>query len=319
MKNPAGGTAFLGVVTLSAAFLFYFQPTVEAVTLASDSQPNLQPQFNQQDNQTEQLQFLIPAANLDSKSKTVTLAQLDALKKKINLRKQLIGTINTEISSLGNEIQKTGVEIFSLETQMTKLKEDYATLIRFAHKNQDRYQRLMFIFASADFNQAYKRVKYLQQINAYRRSQADAIDSTQNRLAQKRTSLETQKNEKLQLRNSEVQQKKNLDKEKQQQDKMIVKIQDREKNLRKELSEKKKAKDKLEKAIENLVRKEIAAARKKAVASGKKNVTASNVFTLTPEAQKLSASFAGNKGSLPWPVEAGAISSSPPPSAPSQR
>ena len=74
MKNPAGGTAFLGVVTLSAAFLFYFQPTVEAVTLASDSQPNLQPQFNQQDNQTEQLQFLIPAANLDSKSKTVTEA-----------------------------------------------------------------------------------------------------------------------------------------------------------------------------------------------------------------------------------------------------
>ncbi len=71
MKNPAGGTAFLGVVALSAAFLFYFQPTAEAVTLASDSQPNLQSQFNQSDNQTDQLQFLTPAANLDIKSKIV--------------------------------------------------------------------------------------------------------------------------------------------------------------------------------------------------------------------------------------------------------
>ncbi len=74
MKNPAGGTAFLGVVALSAAFLFYFQPTAEAVTLASDSQPNLQPQFNQQNNQTDQLQFLTPTANLDSKSKIFTEA-----------------------------------------------------------------------------------------------------------------------------------------------------------------------------------------------------------------------------------------------------
>ena len=74
MKNPAGGTAFLGVIALSAAFLFCFQPTAEAVTLASDSQPNLQAQFNQQNIQTDQLQFLTPAANLDIKSKIVAEA-----------------------------------------------------------------------------------------------------------------------------------------------------------------------------------------------------------------------------------------------------
>jgi len=71
MKNPAGGTAFLGVVALSAAFLFYFQPTVEAVTLASDSQINLQSQFNQQNNQTNQSLIQTPAANLDSKTNIV--------------------------------------------------------------------------------------------------------------------------------------------------------------------------------------------------------------------------------------------------------
>ena len=71
MKNPVGGTAFLGVVALSTAFLFYFQPTVEAVTLASDSQINLQSQFNQQNNQTNQSLIQTPAANLDSKTNIV--------------------------------------------------------------------------------------------------------------------------------------------------------------------------------------------------------------------------------------------------------
>ncbi|MEP7171562.1 MAG: peptidoglycan DD-metalloendopeptidase family protein [Bacteroidota bacterium] len=262
----------------------------------------------------DKLQKEIDEANnqllLLSKSKTVTLAQLAALKKKIKLRQQLIGTVNAEINSLGNEIQKTGVEIFSLEAQMEKLKDDYTKLILFASKNQDRYQRLMFVFASQDFNQAYKRVKYLQQINEYRRRQAEMIDSTQNKLSRKKSELETQKDEKLQLRDTEVKEKKTLDKEKQDQDKMMAQLQVNEKKLRQIVAEKQKAKEKLEKSIEALIKKEIEAARKKAVAAGKKNVTAKNVFSLTPEAQKLSSNFAGNKGSLPWPVEAGTLSSS---------
>ena len=262
----------------------------------------------------DKLQKEIDDANkqlsLLSKSKNVTLSQLTALKKKISLRQQLIGTINKEISSLGNEIQKTGVEIFSLETQMEKLKSDYANLIRFAAKNQDRYQRLMFIFASHDFYQAYKRIKYLQEINNYRRQQAALMDSTQQKLSQKKSELESQKNEKLQLRDSEVREKKNLDKEKLEQDQMMVKLTQNEKKLRQIVADKQKAKEKLERSIEALIRKEIEAAKKKAVASGKKNVTSKNVFSLTPEAQKLSSNFAGNKGSLPWPVEAGSISSS---------
>ncbi|MDQ3710974.1 MAG: 3D domain-containing protein [Acidobacteriota bacterium] len=74
MKYPAGGAAFLGAIVLLAAFLFYFQPTAEAVTLASDSQFNLQPQFNQLGNQTNQSLVQTPAANLDSKTSIVKQA-----------------------------------------------------------------------------------------------------------------------------------------------------------------------------------------------------------------------------------------------------
>jgi septal ring factor EnvC (AmiA/AmiB activator) len=289
------------ISSLLLCFLFLFCET--SAQSKKDLQTKRDKLQKEIDDANKQLSIL-------SKSKTVTLAQIDALKKKISLRQQLIGTINSEINSLGNEIQKTGVEIFSLETQMQKLKDDYANMILFAYKNQDRYERLMFVFASDDFNQAYKRVKYLQQINEFRRQQAALIDSTENTLTQKKSSLEAQKTEKLQLRNSEVAEKKNLDKEKKEHDQMIAKIQVNEKKLRQMVAEKQKAKEKLERNIEALIKKEIEAARKKAVASGKKNVTEKNVFSLTPEAQKLSSNFSGNKGSLPWPVEAGTISSS---------
>lgn len=244
-----------------------------------------------------------------SKNKNLTVSQVNALKKKIRLRQELIGTINSELDGLNSQIGTTSSEISSLEHKMIQLKEEYANMIRFAQRNQGSYQRMMFVFASSDFNQAYKRLKYLQQYSENRKKQATLIDSTQKQLVTKKQVLEIQKEEKTSLRNSELKQKQTLEQDKKEQDKVLVNLQDREKKLKKQLAEKQRAKKKLDKAIDDLIRKEIASAKKKATASGNKNVTSANVFSLTPEAQKLSSNFAGNKGKLPWPVEKGTISS----------
>ncbi|MBK7971438.1 MAG: peptidoglycan DD-metalloendopeptidase family protein [Bacteroidetes bacterium] len=248
--------------------------------------------------------------NATAKSKKLTASQVDALKKKIKLRQQLIGTINSELDGLSSQITTTSGEITSLEHKMEQLRNEYANMVRFAQRNQGSYQRLMFIFASDDFNQAFKRLKYLQQYSDSRKRQAALIDSTQSHLSNRKSELEAKKNEKTSLRNQELQQKQELEKDKKEQDKVLANLQDREKKLKKQLAEKQKAKQRLDRAIDNLIRKEIEAAKKKATASGKKNVTNANVFSLTPESQKLSNSFAGNKGKSPWPVEKGNISSS---------
>jgi murein hydrolase activator len=261
----------------------------------------------------QQLQKEIDETNKElkatAKSKNLTTAQVDALRKKIRLRQELIGTINNELGDLNKQIVNTSGEITSLENKMMQLKSEYANMIRFAQKNKGSYQRMMYVFASADFNQAYKRLKYLQQYTEDRKQQAALIDSTQKKLSSKKQHLEVQKNEKTSLRNNELLEKKNLEEDKKEQDKVLITLQAREKKLKKQLEEKQRAKKKLDRAIDELVRKEISNARKKAEASGKKNVTNSNVFSLTPEAQKLSSNFAGNKGQLPWPVEKGNISS----------
>ena len=242
------------------------------------------------------------------KNKNSTQSQIDALKKKIRLRNDLIYNINSEIKSLSGEINRTSRNIDSLEKQMERLRANYADMILFAQKNQNKYQAMMYVFAADDFNQAYKRLKYFQQYNEFRRMQAEQIAETEAELTGKKKELLAKKNEKTGLKNVEEKNKKELLTEKQQQDKMMQNLQTSEKILQKQLADKLKAKEKLDRAIEKIVRREIESAKKKAVASGKKNVTNENVFTLTPEAQKLSASFANNKGSLPWPVEQGRIS-----------
>jgi septal ring factor EnvC (AmiA/AmiB activator) len=259
--------------------------------------------------------------NQTKKYKSTSLNQLITLNKKISYRGELINTISEEISKVDNSIGGINRRIDSLESRMTDLKSQYARMLFFAYKNQTSYSRLSFIFSAKDFNQAYKRLKYLQQLSAYRLQQRNLIQQTQDSLTARKHELQGVRVDKTHLLSSQEKEKKNLDLEKKEQVAVLNNITTREKKLRSELQEKQKQEEKLNRAIEEIIRKEIEAAKlaaKKRASSrlsanaGKKTeaISSSSALTFTPEALKLSNDFESNKGKLPWPVEQGFISSS---------
>lgn len=249
------------------------------------------------------------------KNKKATLAQLNALVKEIEARERLIATISSEIRMLDNQIGRTDYEIEQLQLELEQLKKEYAAMIRFAYRNQSSYNKLMFIFAAENFNQAYKRMKYLQQFSEYRQRQAKYIEEAQKKLEAKMLELESNKEVKSDLLQDEKVEKVALGKAKTQQESMAKQLGDKEKKLKSQIIAKQNLSKKLDKQIQDIIRKEIAAARKKAEEEAKAKGTkmpagdkasASNL-TLTPEALKLSNEFTQNKGRLPWPVEKGNI------------
>ncbi|MCX6290312.1 MAG: peptidoglycan DD-metalloendopeptidase family protein [Bacteroidetes bacterium] len=254
------------------------------------------------------------------KNKSTSLSQLITLNKKISYRSELINTINDEIGGLDNSIGGINRHIDSLETRMTELKKQYAGMLYFAYKNQAAYSKLSFIFSARDFNQAYKRLKYLQQLSAYRIQQRNLIEQTQDSLAVRKNDLLGVRTEKSHLLTSQEKEKKNLDQEKKEQVSALNNLASREKKLRADLKEKQKQEEKLNRAIEDIIRKEIEsaklAARKKSsstltasVSKKPETITSAAALTSTPEALKLSNDFASNKGKLPWPVDQGFITS----------
>ncbi len=259
--------------------------------------------------------------NQAKKSKSTSLNQLITLNKKISYRNELINTISDEIGKVDNSIGGINQRIDTLQSRMTELKKQYARMLYFAYKNQTSYSRLSFIFSAKDFNQAYKRLKYLQQLSAYRLQQRDLIQQTQDSLTSRKRELQGVRVDKTHLLTSQEKEKKNLDMEKKEQVTVLNNITSREKKLRAELQEKQKQEEKLNRAIEDIIRKQIEAAKqaakKKATRSLTANaskktptITSSSPLTFTPEALKLSNDFESNKGKLPWPVDQGFISSS---------
>jgi septal ring factor EnvC (AmiA/AmiB activator) len=261
------------------------------------------------ENKKKELQQEIEYTNklLDEtkKNKRSSLNQLITLNRKISARQELISTINGEINLLDNQITKNNQSINALYKDLQKLKAEYAKMIYYAYKNQNSYNKLMFVFASNDFEQAFMRLKYLQQYSEYRTKQASLIVKTKTDLDYRTKNLEVKKNEKRSLLTNEVEEKEKLFSEKTEKEEIVVHLQTQESELKKELQKKKKDAEKFEQAILRIIQQELEKAQKEAETQNKQKP---QKLVLTPEAQDLSNSFANNKNKLPWPVEKGFIS-----------
>ncbi|MCD4682339.1 MAG: hypothetical protein K8R86_03565, partial [Bacteroidales bacterium] len=251
----------------------------------------------------EEIQYNSQLLKETKKSKKVTLNQLVILKRQISIREKLIQNIYEEVKTVDDQINLNNEIVKDLKSDLEKLKEEYATMIYYAYKNRNSYDRLMFIFSSRDFNQAYKRLKYFQQYTAYRTTQAALIEQTRQEIDTTISELKDLKLEKLALLSSLEDERDQLAYVKIQQNSTIKNLNEKEKELLATIKDREKSAKKLQKEIEKIIAEEIR------LASKKTGTTKTGSFALTPEEVQLSSDFQLNKGGLPWPLERGIISS----------
>ncbi|MCB2197343.1 MAG: peptidoglycan DD-metalloendopeptidase family protein [Bacteroidetes bacterium] len=227
------------------------------------------------------------------KTKSAGLNKLLIIKKRISLREKLINEISQQINMLDNEIEQNTERIIKLENELKQLKQEYAKMIYFAYKNRNNYDRLMFILASEDFNQAYRRMKYFQQYTKYRKKQAEKILITQKNLEYETEQLKEQRNEKIMLLSSKEREKAHLSSEKVKENQEVARLKRKEQELRNKIRENQRVMKQLENAIAELIARE-----------AKENKT---YKTLSAEEELISQQFKSNRGRLIWPIDNGVI------------
>ncbi|MDD3567522.1 MAG: peptidoglycan DD-metalloendopeptidase family protein [Bacteroidales bacterium] len=226
------------------------------------------------------------------KEREQSLSNLNILKRQLTLRTNLISDIEKQIELLERDIEEKTLLIQSYQNDLKNLKNEYAKMIRFAQRNRTDMQIMVFIFASSDFNQAYRRMRFYQQFLQFREKQAKEIIETQKAIESELAKVSTNRNRLAQSREEKTIEVNNLSKQQQQYSSSVRNLQQREAQLRKEVEERKKAMEALDKAIADLIAEETRSAK-----------------TQIRDARylRISDGFAGNKGKLPWPTTTGVI------------
>jgi len=286
----------MGFHTVGLFLLFCFYATAQ--TPRTDRQQELEAQKLRLQKEIKQINQLL--FNNTKKKKSV-LNEAEDIAVKLSVREKLIRVNNQQANVINRRVRINERTISEQREALQELKEDYARMILASYQSNSMQNRLLFLFSSESFLQAYKRIQYLKQYAAFRKKQGVAIaektlllqDLNKTLLAQK-TKLEA-----IVAENKTEQQ--TLLKDQKQQQELIRSLRRREQSLATQINKKQAQARAIDKEIDRLIREAIAAANKSA---GSKNT---KTFELTPEARLLAANFEANKGRLPWPLEEGVV------------
>jgi septal ring factor EnvC (AmiA/AmiB activator) len=237
----------------------------------------------------------------NKKQKKNALTEVENLAVRISLRQRLIKVTNEEANRLTQQISVNQRTITLQEKELKDLKADYAEMIRFAYASKSAQSRLMFLFSSESFLQAYKRFQYLKQYAAFRKKQGLMIAEKTKALETLNASLVVQKQKKNKLIKENRVAQNELTAERLEQKERINALKKNERSLARQIQKKQRQIAAFDKEIQRLIKAAITASNKSGAGKNK------TVFTLTPEAQLIGKNFTANKGKLPWPVEQGVV------------
>lgn len=227
------------------------------------------------------------------------LSNLELLKKNIENRKALVKESDKEIRRYQDSVYLKQLAINRLKARVDTLTSHYSRLVKSAYKNRDTRVWYMYILASDNLGQAYRRFGYFRNLSTRMKEEAVTIKALQEELELEKARLSQLKKNAEKVKAERVKELEKLRKDETASANTIAQLKKDRKKYEKELKAKKKEVEALNKEIARII----------AEATKPKQTTGSQTQTQKddPVAIALSAEFSANKGKLPWPVNGSVV------------
>ena len=236
-------------------------------------------------------------AENNSKS-TSLMADLFLIRKNIANRKELVAESDRQIKKLNDQIYLTQRDINKMKARIDTLSSHYSKLVLSAYKNRDTRVWYMYMFASENLGQAFRRFGYFRNLSSQLNQDAERIREEKAKLEDEKAKLDKMKQDAQAVRKERAAEVERLAKEERKADGVVKQLQKDRKKYQNQLAAKKKEVNALNREIERLIAEAV---------GGGKSATAKTSRTRVPVDVKLDAEFSKNKGKLPWPADGAVV------------
>ncbi|MBR5830026.1 MAG: peptidoglycan DD-metalloendopeptidase family protein [Tidjanibacter sp.] len=228
-------------------------------------------------------------------SKKSNQTEIKLLQSKITSREKIVSSLGKQINLISKDIATKQGNIASMPSNLDRLKEEYAEMVRVTYKIQLLGAPLHFIFSSEDVGVATHRLGLLARYNRALERRAEEIVTRTQEVEGEVASLAEQQSALDKTRGEHQKRLKTLDEEKKQLSDAGKKLAANEKKISKELKKKREAKRKAQQTLQKIIDEETRKTKRKMTDAERRAVTA------------LNGRFDQNKGKMLMPVNGGVI------------
>jgi septal ring factor EnvC (AmiA/AmiB activator) len=225
-----------------------------------------------------------------------SLGEINIINHRLKKRNEYVLGMELERGLLSSMIEENVKKASTLQHEIEKIKKVYGSLILNLYKARNPQYRLMYFLASENMNQLYKRIRMIRLYNAFLRSRKAKLEVLREELMIRNGELEQLRREKDELVKAGRMETKVIEQEMREKQRLVNQLKKKQKEIESEIREKEMTARKLENELKRIIEAE----RKKARASGSKEI-------MTPAERLVSSDFEKNEGRLPWPTEKGIV------------
>ncbi len=248
----------------------------------------------------QQISYINSLLSKTGTQRTSNLEQLALLQTKIGYQQDLVRNTEAQVNVINRDISQTRKDITALQKELKNLKDAYASLISAIYTKRRNATWLMYVFASADLSQAYRRLKYFRSFADLAVSQGEQVKVKAATLEEKQKELEVQRKELAEVQKQRETELKELAKDEAKLQGLQKELEKQEKTLRASLQKQQASLRSLNTEIASIMN-----------AEGKKvsrsSTSSSGIRELPAAERELSNRFEANRGKLPWPLKRGVV------------
>ena len=112
-------------------------------------------------------------------------SQLKLVQSRINSRREIVNTLDRQLSLNNREIAENTRQIEQLEAGREQLQRAYAAMVRESYRNYKMGSFMLFMFSAEDFNDITRRIDYMRRYNRSRAAKADELKALSDSIAVK--------------------------------------------------------------------------------------------------------------------------------------
>lgn len=238
------------------------QTSGSAATKKSPAPKNSQEAKRRQEETQREIARTKEQIRLNEQQMKQELSDLNRLSADIQSGRKEVGQLQGKVASLQQEIGSLGAKIEEGERDLARMREEYLKAVKKMRLTKKNQSTLAFIFASENFNQAMRRIRYLRQFSEWKEKQSAAINAQIKTLADEKQRLDQVKEQETTALTRLETSQRSLEGKRREQEKLVDRLKQNGDMLQGHLRSKQAEANSLKESISSLIAQEEQARQK---------------------------------------------------------